>query len=59
MWDIHGGDGGADFAATTRIRSGWMKFPRSFSVSYNQSSAARDERSSVCQLRQKQNGLWK
>ena len=42
-------EGGADFTATARIRNGWMKFKKAFSIS--------DERSSVCQLCQKQHDL--
>ena len=40
LGDTLDGDGGADFAATARIRN-------------------RDEKSSVCQLHQKQHDLWK
>ena len=33
--------------------------PRAFAISDIQASPARDERSSVCQLCQKQHDLWK
>ena len=52
------GDGGADLAATARIRNGWMKF-RDFAISDIQSFPVGDERSSVYQLCQKQYNLWK
>ena len=52
------GDGGADLAATARIRNGWMKF-LVFAISDIKSSPAGDERLSVCQLCQKQHDLWK
>ena len=47
MADTLDGDGGADLAATDRIRNGWMKFPDI------QTSPVGDERSSVYQLCQK------
>ena len=47
------GDGGADLAATARIRNGWIKFD----ISDIQSSPVGDERSSVCQLCQKQHDI--
>ena len=50
LGDTLDGDGGADLAATARIRNGWMKF---------QSSPAGDERSSVCHSWQKQHDLLK
>ena len=52
------GDGGADLAATARIK--WMdEVPRAFDISDIQISPIGDERSSVCQLCQKQHDLWK
>ena len=38
LGDTLDGDGGADLAATARIRNGWMKFRESFSISPIQSS---------------------
>ena len=57
--DTLDGDGGADLAATARIRNGWMKFQVLFAISNIQSSPVGDERSSVCQLCLKQHDLWK
>ena len=54
--DTLDGDGGADLAATARIRNGWMKFPELLSFL---TSRCGDEMSSVCQLCQKQHDLWK
>ena len=51
-------DGGVNCIATARIIHGWKKF-REIIISVIQSSTARDERSSVCQLYQKQHDLWK
>ena len=45
--DTLDGDGGVGLGATARIRNGWMRFP------------VGDERSSVCQLCQKQHDSWK
>ena len=58
LGDTLDGDGGADLAATARIRNGWMKFRDLFAISDIQSSPVGDERSSVCQLCQKQHDLW-
>ena len=57
--DTLDGDGGADLAATARIRNGWMKFRVAFAISDIQSSPIGDERSSVYQLCQMQHDLWK
>ena len=60
LGDTLDGYGGADLAATARIRNGWMKtFLRAFAISDIQSSPVGDERSSVCQLCQKQHDLWR
>ena len=67
LGDTLDGDGGADLAATARIRNGWMKFrellpfltSRAPAISDIQSSTIGDERSSVGQLCQKQHDLWK
>ena len=59
LGDTLGGDGGADLAATPRIRNGWKKFQDLFSISDIQSSPAGDERLSICQLCLKQHDLWK
>ena len=58
LGDTLDGDGGADLAATARIRNGWMKF-REFLPFDIQSSPIGDERSSICLLCQKQHDLWK
>ena len=50
------GDGGADLTDTARIRNGWMKFRE---LLPSLTSPVGDERSSVCQLCQKQHDLWK
>ena len=58
--DTSDGDGGADLAATARIRNGWMnEVPRAFAISDIQSSPNRDAMLSVCQLCHKQHDLWK
>ena len=49
LGDTLDGDGGVDLAATARIRNGWMKFRELLPF-----LTSRDERSSVCQLCQKQ-----
>ena len=49
--------GGADIAATARIRNGWMEVPVVIAISHIQSSPATGKRSSVCQLCQKQPDL--
>ena len=59
MGDTLDGDGGADLADTARIRNGWMKFRELLPFLDIQSSPIGDERSSVCQLCQKQHDLWK
>ena len=59
LGDTLDGDGGADLAATARIRNGWMKFrellpfltSRALAISDIQSSPIGDERLSVCQLK--------
>ena len=58
LGDTLDGDGGADLAVTARIRNGWMDL-RAFAISDIQNSPIGDERSSVCQLCQKQHDLWK
>ena len=59
LGDTLDGDGGVDLAVTARIRNGWMdEVQRAFSISDIQSSSVGDERSSVCQLCQKQHDLW-
>ena len=57
--DTLDGDGGADLAATARIRRWMDEVPRAFTISDIQRSPAGDERLSVCQLCQKQHDLWK
>ena len=59
MGDTLDGNGGADLAATAKIRNGWMRFREVFAISDIQSSPIGDERSSECQLCQKQHDLWK
>ena len=59
LGDTLDGDGGADLAATTRIRNGWMKFRELFPFLTSRAPPIGDERSSVCQLCQKQHNLWK
>ena len=60
LGDTLDGDGGADLAATATIRNGWMdEVPRAFAISDIQNFPVGDERSSVCQLCQKQHDLWK
>ena len=59
LGDTLDGDGGANLAATARIRNGRIKFQELFAISDIQSSPIGDERSSVCQLCQKQHDLWK
>ena len=54
LGDTIDGDGGADLAVTARIRNGWMKFRKLLPF-----LKSRDERSSECQLCQKQHDLWK
>ena len=49
-------DGGADLAATARIRNGWMKF-RELLPFLTSRAPVGVERSSVCQLCQKQHDL--
>ena len=56
LGDTLDGDAGADFAATARIKNGWMKFRELLPFL---TSRALHERSSVCQLCQKQHDLWK
>ena len=56
LGDTLDGDGGADLAATARIRNGWMKFRELLPFL---SSPIGDERSSVLQLCQKPHDLWK
>ena len=59
--DTHNEDGGADLAATARIRNGWMKFREllPFLTSRAPPPPIGDERWSVCRLCQKQHDLWK
>ena len=57
LGDTLDGDCGADLAATARIRNGCIKIREL--LFYIQSFPVGDERSSVCQLRQKQHDLWK
>ena len=59
LGDILNEDGGADLAATARIRNGWMKFRELLPILTSRALPAGDERSSVCQLCQKQHDLWK
>ena len=62
LGDTLDGDGEVDVAATARIRNGWMKLQELFAISDIQSPPPPpigDERSSVCQLCQKQHDLWK
>ena len=58
LGDTLDGNYGADLAVTARIRNGWMKF-QEHAISDIQSTHTTDERSSVCQLCQKQHDLWK
>ena len=58
LGDTLDGDSGADLAATARIRNGWMKF-RELLPFLTSRAPPGDERSSVCQLCQKQHDLWK
>ena len=53
------GDVGVDLAATARIRNGWMKFRERFPFLPSRAPPVGDERSSGCQLCQKQHALWK
>ena len=53
------GDGGSDLAAAARIRNGWMKFRELLPFLTSRAPPVGDERSSVCQLCQKQHDLWK
>ena len=57
LGDTLDGDGGADLAATARIRNGWMKFREL--LPFLTSRAPPLEMTSVCQLCQKQHDLWK
>ena len=60
--DTLDGDGGADLAATARIRNGWMKFRELLPFLTSRAPPPPpigDERSSACQLCQKQHYLWK
>ena len=59
LGDTLDGDGGADLAATARIRNGWMKFRELLPFLTSRAPPIGDERSSVCQLCQKQHDLWK
>ena len=54
LGDTLHGDGGADLAATARMRNGWMKFRELLQFL----TSVGDEMSSVCQLCQKQHDLW-
>ena len=56
LGDTLDGDGGADLAATARIRNGCMKFRE---ILPSRAPSIGDERLSVCQLCQKQHDLWK
>ena len=56
LGDTLDGNGGADPAATARIRNGWMKFRERLPFP---TSRARPLESSVCLLRQKQHVLGK
>ena len=58
MEDTLDGDGGADLAATAGIRNGWMKF-RELLPFLTSRAPPGYKRSSVCQLCQKQQDLWK
>ena len=58
LGDTLDGYGKADLAAI-QLESGMDEFPRAFAISDIQSSPIGDERSSVCQLSQKQHDLWK
>ena len=53
------GDGGADLGTTARIRNGWIKFRELLPFLTSRAPHIGDERSSVCQLCQKQHDLWK
>ena len=59
LGDTLDGDGGADLAATARIRNGWMKFGELLPFLTSRTPPIEDERLSVCQLCQKQHDLWK
>ena len=60
LGDTFNGDGGADLAATGRIKNGWMKFRELLPfLTSRDPPPIGDERSSVCQLCQKQHDLWK
>ena len=59
LGDTLNGDGRADLAATAKIRKWMDEVPRAFAISDIQRSPIGDERSSVCQLCQKQHALWK
>ena len=56
LGDTLDGDGGEDLAATARIKNRWMKFQE---LLLFMTSRDVDQRSSVCQLCQKQHDLWK
>ena len=53
------GDGVADLADPAKIRNGWMMFRDHFPFLTFRAPPPGDERSSVCQLCQKQHDLWK
>ena len=59
LGDTVDGDGGADLAVTARNQKWMDEVPRAFAISDIQSSPVGDERSSVCQMCQKQHDLWK
>ena len=59
LGDTLDGDGGLDLAATARNRNGWMRFRELLPCLTSSVSPTRDERSSICQLCQKQHDLWK
>ena len=56
LGDTLDGDGGAHLAATARIRNRWIKFRELLPFLTSRAPPVGDERSSVCQLCQKQHG---
>ena len=59
LGDTLDGDGGADLVATARIRNGWMKLRVFLTFLTSSQLVVGDKRSSVCQLCQMQDELWK
>ena len=60
LGDTLDGDGGADLAATARIRNGWMKFRELLPFLTSRAPPPLEMKGRVvCQLCQKQHDLWK